>query len=127
MPRFVILEHELPSGERRGTHWDLMLEQTDGLRTWALETAPARGVRIAAEELPVHRREYLDYEGPVSGNRGSVAGWDRGDFRWVDDDADALVIELAGTRVTGRVRLERVDQRSGEPSAQRWEFAWGVA
>ena len=51
-------------------HWDLMLDTGETLRTWRLE--PALPGVIRAEPLGNHRRAYLDYEGPVSGNRGSV-------------------------------------------------------
>src|SRR5204862_462785 len=72
MPRFVILEHDHP--ER---HWDFMLEAGPVLRTWRLAKAPdATGIRIAAQPLGDHRALYLDYEGPLSGARGTVTRWD---------------------------------------------------
>ncbi len=76
MPRFVILCHE----NHRGAHFDFMLESGDVLKTWALPQPPASGVEIECEALADHRLAYLDYEGPVSGGRGSVARWDRGDL-----------------------------------------------
>ena len=38
---------------------------------------PAPGVEMIAEALGDHRLDYLDYEGPVSGDRGLVSRWDR--------------------------------------------------
>ena len=64
--RFTILEHDHPH-----LHWDLLLDAGDALRTWRLLSPPACLQWIAAEQLPDHRRLYLDYEGPVSGNRGT--------------------------------------------------------
>src|SRR5262245_30386573 len=76
MPRFVILEHDHPA-----LHWDLMLEVGDVLWTWRLAVAPEVASRsIAAERIGDHRRSYLDYEGPVSGGRGTVKPWDRGSY-----------------------------------------------
>lgn len=75
MPRFVILTHDHPF-----RHWDLMLEEGPGLRTWRLTEAPQPGRAIAAERLPDHRCEYLDYEGPVSGGRGTVRRVDHGTY-----------------------------------------------
>lgn len=50
-----------------------MLEDDRGsLRTWSLAEAPCLGRQIYADELPPHRIEYLDYEGPISGDRGDV-------------------------------------------------------
>ena len=65
--RFVILEHDHPF-----LHWDLLLEDGDVLKSWRLLQAPETGVSVPAEHLPDHRLMYLDYEGPVSGNRGTV-------------------------------------------------------
>lgn len=80
MHRFVILEHDHPS-----LHWDLMLEADGALQTWRLNEPPRRaGQVIAATPLPSHRLAYLDYEGPVSGNRGTVRRWDHGTFEMLN-------------------------------------------
>jgi hypothetical protein len=122
MPRFVVLEHRLPAADARGLHWDLMLETPPVLRTWALSMAPARQVEIGAEALAPHRIEYLDYEGPVAGDRGTVERWDQGTFRWICDEADRVEGEFAGQRLVGRAVLER------QPDApQRWVFKWAEA
>ncbi len=82
-PRFVVLLHESP----RGVHWDLMLETGDRLATW--DVTPVcepdalnrlESFRCRAVRLPDHRVAYLDYEGPVSGNRGNVRQLDAGSF-----------------------------------------------
>ncbi|MCZ2343654.1 MAG: hypothetical protein LC104_17950 [Bacteroidales bacterium] len=75
MPRFVILEHDWP--ER---HWDLLLEVDTILKAWRLREEPQCGRRIPAEPNHDHRRLYLDYEGPISGDRGSVTRWDTGEY-----------------------------------------------
>ena len=89
MPRYVILQHEMPAGhEDRPLHWDLMFEWHDSLRTWALACEPRAGVEIAARRLSDHRLAYLDYEGPVSGDRGSVRRWDAGTYEGTWEEAD---------------------------------------
>jgi len=85
--RFTILEHDHPH-----LHWDLLLDAGDALRTWRLLSPPACLQWIAAEQLPDHRRLYLDYEGPVSGNRGYVVQTHTGLYRR-SDWSDALVSE----------------------------------
>lgn len=65
--RFVILEHDHPF-----LHWDLLLEDSNALRSWRLLAPLKTDCWLAAEKLPDHRKIYLDYEGPVSGNRGHV-------------------------------------------------------
>ena len=77
MPRYVILEHDHPH-----RHWDLMLESGDVLRTWRLAEPPQPGRAVAAEPIGDHRRAYLDYEGPIRGNRGRVKRWDGGSCDW---------------------------------------------
>jgi hypothetical protein len=70
--RFVVLSHQLPETEHRLNHWDLMLEFNGQLETWALDGLPQAGQTVQAQKLSAHRTAYLDYEGPVSGDRGSV-------------------------------------------------------
>jgi hypothetical protein len=106
MPRYVILEHDHPT-----LHWDLMLECGDVLKTWRLAAAPARGQSVGAEPINDHRRQYLDYEGPVSGNRGQVKRWDWGDYQWETaagfDGNGPWTLMLQGTRLRGRAVLAR--------------------
>ena len=51
MPRFVILHHVTLPGADRASHWDLMLEMGDALRTWALPTPPEAGQSQVVEAL----------------------------------------------------------------------------
>lgn len=75
--RFVVLRHE----KQDDVHWDLMLETDDILATWAISPPPRLDAfRCAAVRLPDHRRHYLDYEGPISDDRGSVRRIDAGTF-----------------------------------------------
>ena len=107
MPRFVILEHTGTLEYKPGAHWDLMLEVGDHLRTWELETLPAPDATIAARPLADHRLDYLDYEGPVSNNRGTVRQWDRGEYRIVAESQTELVVEITGDTLRGRLTLSR--------------------
>ena len=105
MPRFVILRHEPVDEGGKPLHWDLMLETPEGLRTWALASAPTCDGDIEAEELPVHRREYLDYEGELSGGRGLVRRWDSGSFDWLSQELDTVIIRLNGQHTPARLTL----------------------
>lgn len=104
--RYVILRHETPPGSPRGSHWDVMLEvDADGpLRTWAIEAMPDSPTAQAALALPDHRREYLTYEGPVAGNRGTVTRWDEGTYERLAGDA-AVTIRVTGKRLRGTIEL----------------------
>jgi hypothetical protein len=112
MPRFVILEHDHPT-----LHWDLMLEVGEMLRTWRLARAPEGAQVIPAKALGDHRRLYLEYEGPVSDNRGSVRRWEAGTYVMEEESADRLAVTLVGARGNGEAILRK--GKSGE-----WSFEW---
>jgi hypothetical protein len=112
MPRYVILDHDHPH-----QHWDFMLEDGTVLRTWRLATLPHDGGSTPATPLGNHRLLYLDYEGPVSGNRGRVVRWDAGTFTWLRDDRDHIEIYLEGTQLRGRVLLQH-------DAAEAWQLTY---
>jgi hypothetical protein len=109
MPRFVVLTHDHPSW-----HWDFMLETKGVLRTWRLSAAPDTPGSIYAEPLPDHRLRYLEYEGPVSGDRGHVRRWDAGEYSVVDESLGRLEVRLQGKRLHGTAVLE-AGETSGGP------------
>jgi hypothetical protein len=86
-----------------------MLEAGPVLRTWRLAGPPEVGNPVEAAASFDHRLMYLDYEGPISGSRGTVCRWDAGQFCWQEESQDRLVFQLEGTRVYGRAVLERHD------------------
>lgn len=114
MLRFAILEHDGP----RGLHWDFLLETGEALSTWALAEAPDCAGPIDAESLAEHRIEYLDYEGPISGNRGTVTRWDSGTYQFIRQTDHELVLSLDGQRLRGTATLARVGD-----DARRWRFS----
>jgi DNA polymerase Ligase (LigD) len=121
MARFVVLRHEMPAGPRAGVHWDLMLEQAGVLRTWALAEEPAAQQEIAAQSLGDHRLDYLEYEGPVSGDRGSVSRWDEGEYESQAGSTNELVMRLRGGKLNGTARLRR---QTDDP--EQWVFDYWV-
>lgn len=103
MPRFVILEHDHPF-----LHWDLMLQVDAVLRTWRLLEPPVVGAVIAAEATFDHRLLYLDYEGPISGDRGQVQCWDSGIYTGeLTADGQCFSLELNGQRLQGPALLQQ--------------------
>ena len=96
MPRFVVLAHDWPE-----PHLDLFLEAGDALRAWKL---PADfSLDNPATILPnaPHRRLYLDFEGELTGDRGSVLCWDRGEFQWMEESPELFRANFAGQRLSG--------------------------
>ncbi len=107
MPRFVILEHDHPQ-----LHWDLLLESGTILRAWRLSAPPGVEQTLTATASFDHRLLYLDYEGPISGDRGRVVCWEHGPFVWEVQAVDRIVVRLQGARQCGVLRLERVEADS---------------
>jgi hypothetical protein len=111
MPRFAILEHTGAPDDPAGLHYDLLLEAGAGCRTWRLAELPrAGGPPVAAVELPVHRRAWLDHEaGAVSGGRGYARRIDAGRYESVPpakvEPDGAVDVTLEGERVVGRLVL----------------------
>lgn len=56
------------------THWDLMLQQpgTASLQTWCFIELPRTTDGVTAQLSADHRKDYLTYEGAISGGRGEV-------------------------------------------------------
>lgn len=114
MPRFSILIHDYPF-----LHWDFLLEGDATCRTWRLLNCPDFAGEIVAESLADHRLMYLEYEGPVSGNRGQVRQWDTGTYEWRQDDGDAVQVDIAGGQIQGRINLRRIADHTWTWSLER--------
>jgi hypothetical protein len=104
MPRFVLLEHDHPH-----LHLDLMFEVGAVLWTWQLGAFPTPDSAVEARRIFDHRLLYLDYEGPISGNRGQVRRLDGGLYEWQEQAPDRLVALVHGARLAGRLELVQVD------------------
>ena len=103
--RFVILHHRLDAGE----HWDLMLEQGDVLLTWQLLREPMNreSLPIPARRIGDHRKAYLDYEGPLTRNRGTVHRVDFGSMNMVEITPECCRLVLSGQRLRGSFTLQK--------------------
>jgi hypothetical protein len=103
---FVIHEH---SGFGP-TQYDLMLEDGPALATWQIPVSPpeiGQGQSISATKLPDHRRHYLDYQGPVSGNRGEVGRLDRGTYELLARAEGLWRVKLRGGAIEADFELVR--------------------
>ncbi len=118
MPRFVLLEHNW-----NGVHWDFMLESGDSLRTWAIDEPVVFGRDLPARALGDHRKVYLDYEGPIAGDRGEVRRVDAGSFRVLVWLSDHVRVEVYGSQLVGEVDLRSTGAVSGRYAS--WVFRAG--
>ncbi len=126
--RFVLLHHVVPRNDlpaesqraddenagNRPDHWDLMIESGPVLWTWELLQLPLANTPQIVRRLPDHRKQYLDFEGPISGNRGHVRRCDSGPFQVVQADPaeenapQNLMVSLQGNLLRGTLHLSRL-------------------
>jgi hypothetical protein len=99
--RYVVLHHT-GFGE---PHFDLLIdaEGAGPLLSWRLSRWPL----VGGDAVPaaVHRREYLDYEGPVSRGRGAVMQAAVGTVEIVSRDQETICARFPGTGCTVELNL----------------------
>lgn len=121
MKQFALLSHDHPF-----PHWDFLLETGEHLTTWRLLSLPnSQGAAqtISAERLPDHRKMYLDYEGPVSGNRGQVQRVDRGAYILIEQTETYWQLRIEGEMLQGFATL--AVEGSGERDSNAvWSLLW---
>lgn len=105
--QFVVLHHRIADD----AHYDLMIDWGEGLASWRCQTPPeeAGTQGLACRRIGHHRRAYLDYEGPVSRNRGHVARIDRGQCSILMATDSRWVVSFRGQRLRGRYALQARD------------------
>jgi len=107
--RFVLHRHAHPQGE----HWDLMIEQADGLATWRLESLPeADPAAISAVRIFDHPKRFLSYQGPLREGLGEIRRCDHGECELAEVGPRRWVFRLAGRRLTGWFVLECEGQQT---------------
>jgi hypothetical protein len=95
---------------------------SDGLWTWNLRTAPAElptGAIAPARRIADHRRAYLDFEGEVSGRRGTVRIVETGTLEILDLFGERLRVRLRGQG--GEIVVELEQLQEGEWALRRIE------
>jgi len=91
-----------------------MLEDGDHLLTWSLPAAPLVGEQFWALPLAEHRLDYLDYEGPLTGDRGSVTRHDWGSYKKLSDNDQQQVFMLRGQDKPSRVTIGKKNKNAKE-------------
>jgi len=93
-----------------------MLESGDVLLTWQLLREPIdrASLPIPARRIGDHRKAYLDYEGPLTGNRGTVRRVDSGTVEFEENAPQYCRFTLSGDRLRGMFLLRQ--------DAQGWTF-----
>ena len=103
MNRFVLLRHSTAKDQY---HWDFLFEESGGCKTFSASQKPVDEVQRSGTlqsvvtPLSDHRLVYLDYEGPVSNNRGFVKRLDFGTYQTI-----AGTIHFQGRFYAGTIDL----------------------
>ena len=108
--RWTLLEHSDSPDDPEGLHFDFLLEDTHGCRSWrlrkmmVLDGPPQDALPIAAHSL-----EWLDItERKVSGGRGLAkrlrGGWFSGELP--NNEADPLQIRLHSQEMSGNLEIK---------------------
>ncbi|EMI42170.1 ATP-dependent DNA ligase [Rhodopirellula sp. SWK7] len=102
--RFTIALHRIGPGLDRDTSagvpitdhldwfFETTLDQANSLKTFASSIEDFESSAIATTQLVDHRVAYLDYDGDVSGNRGSVQRLVTGTYQLVASSANRFAI-----------------------------------
>jgi hypothetical protein len=106
--RFVILHHQ----GINDPHFDIMLETAPAslLASWRSPLWPITQPTTLLQ-LPDHRRDYLEYEGEISGNRGHVTRIATGTYRVTHRSDDSKLIEWDAPAVPSLLLTKLADNR----------------
>lgn len=128
-PLFVVQEHDASTH-----HYDLRLEVSGVLKSWAVPKGPStdpreRRLALVTEDHPL---EYADFEGRIPAGEygaGTVIVWDTGTYRNLKRDGEGnevpmekaleggqVEVRLEGKKLRGGYALVRTDRGKGE----RW-------
>jgi hypothetical protein len=120
MRRTVILRH---SRDGYPDHFDWMIDQPDlqiehRLITFRVPVRPDQSPEFIAQKAPDHRAIYLEYEGGLSGDRGSVKRVAEGVVHQWESDGQSIrcridwgqgIETLSGFCDEGRCAFRRID------------------
>jgi hypothetical protein len=110
--RFAVLRHT----DKRGDHFDLLIDSGPLLATWKCPRPPEQAVdsTLSFARLKDHRRLYLDYEGPLTDDRGTVQRYDEGECLIHERTASRWELTFRGQRLAGRFALEALSGEGDE-------------
>jgi hypothetical protein len=115
MNRFVVHKHT----QEGQTHWDLMLEWGDKLKTWRLENPPEKLAAQKNKAIPIfdHDKKFLTYQGPVNNGKGTVEIVDEGKLK-ITSEKDGIMgimeLDIQGKILNGNFTLVRTQNNDWE-------------
>lgn len=90
-----------------------MLEHDGVLLTWQLPSPQLSALPLQVRRIANHRLAYLEYEGPLSSDRGAVTRVEAGRVTIRELNATLCAFVLSGGRFEGAFRLELADSLDG--------------
>ncbi len=75
------------------------------LMTWELSSLLTSQNKQVVRRLANHRMLYLDFQGPLSNDRGTVKLIDSGSLEWMTLESERLIARLEGQTIAGRLTL----------------------
>jgi bifunctional non-homologous end joining protein LigD len=110
--RFVVHRHQA-----RHLHYDFRLEMEGVLKSWAVPkgvpTEP--GIRRLAVQVEDHPVDYIDFAGRIPEGEygaGTVAIWDKGEYKLDGQAPDRLEVTLKGKKLSGGYALIHTDGKN---------------
>lgn len=139
--RFSIRSHIVPVDSDRQDHWDFFLESDQRLLSWEIQpfenNLPAQ---IQATRRKDHRIKYLDYQGPISKDRGILYAIDLGALHWETLSEDLVSGTISGKIFNGSFQIERKLNKNDPYGTEQigieriptenvnfWSFLWSPA
>jgi hypothetical protein len=103
---FVIHKHTLS----KETHWDLMIEFGDKLKTWRLDNPPEKLSSQKTKATPIfdHDKKFLTYQGPVNNGKGTVEIIDEG-ICTIETTVENIKINFEGKILRGNYYLTQIN------------------
>lgn len=102
--RFVVHFHS-----HQKNHYDLMIEKNESLITWQIEEKDLidilNGKIINVKKIQDHRKVYLDYEGPITCDRGYVEIFDTGEYEEIEWNNLNIILNFFGKKITGKLQI----------------------
>jgi DNA polymerase Ligase (LigD) len=101
--RFVIQKHT----QEGQTHWDLMIEWPEKLKTWRLENPPEKLASEKTKATPIfdHNKKFLTYQGPVNNGIGNVEIVEEGICTIESTSENEIKINFDGRKLKNRFRF----------------------
>jgi len=98
----------------------------DQIDLLCLHASASNQTRTTGLRLPDHRQLYLDYQGPISGDRGSVRRLNRGTVRWITHSPDRIELVVWFDSISCQIRGQPLTQPADSPRepvpALPWEL-----